>query len=331
MMIIDEQVAPIQRRPQPSRPVQRRQQPQQPQQPPPQPKQPTPNYVQMDDGSPVKVSRKQFSNPLQRKLEAIMAAHDNANAARDQEREQKIENIQRKMESGELKPTRRRGSIDVDYVSTDSLIRPDERDKVQAQRKEAKSPDTTDAVDQQTDDDNQWFDEIPDDDADIDSMAGFESSDDDIHRMPDDLPRFDPSSLEEDNADDMGELESGYADDYSQPAVTTDAPIQRQYDDDYPAQDFDALANDNNIGSTDSQTPIQRAIQDYDGLPTFDDFDQDETVPLIPSVDFPSASDSPSTGDTPIQRSSYDEPQYDGEPEFDAYDDGADYADTPKI
>ena len=35
--------------------------------------------------------------------------------------------------------------------------------------------------------------------------------------------------------------------------------------------------------------------------------------------------------DAPIQRTSYDEPQYDGEPEFDAYDNVADYADTPSF
>ena len=297
---------PIQRRPQPpqqARPVQR-----QPQQQPPapqQPQKPTPNYVQMSDGTPVQVSKKQFSSPLQRRLEAIAAAHAEASADRDKEREQKIENIQRKVESGELTTRRRRGSIDVDYVSTDSLISPDERSKIQAQR-EAESPtDTSDApANDAPDNDNEWFDEIPDDDADIDSMAGFESSDDSIQRMPDDLPRFDASSLEEGDNDDMGEFESGY--EAVNPTVTTDNPINRAYDDD----DYDNQVESNSAPASD--TPIQRSAQDFNTLPTFDDFDQDETVPLVPDVDPPTfapsvdSGNAPSSDNTPVQRSAQD-------------------------
>ena len=294
---------PIQRRQQQQqpRPVQRQQQP--PAQKP--PDKPTPNYVQMDDGTPVKVSQKQFDSPLQRRLEAIMAAHGEIQAERDAERDKKIENIQRKVESGELSTRRRRGSIDVDYVSTDSLIAPDEREKIQAQRQAETQNNTPDT---NADNDSQWFDEVPDDDADIDNIAGFESSDDSLQRLPDDLPRFDPTGLEEGDTDnDMGEFESGY--EAIDSSVATDNPIDRAFDDDaYPVDDFDG-----NMDSFDapimSDTPVQRRPQDINALPTFDDFDQDETVPLVPDVDLPSPM-TPAT-DAPIQRQALDNDAFD--------------------
>jgi len=295
---------PIQRRPQQPQqpqPVQRQPQRPQPSQQPQQPKKPAPNYVQTDDGTPVKVSRKQFDSPLQRRLEAIMAAHEEVQSERDQKRDQKIENIQRKVESGELSTRRRRGSIDVDYVKTDSLLSPEDRDKVQTKREDSTPAESTpEPTNDATDDDSQWFDEVPDDDADIDNIAGFESSDD-MEGLPDDLPRFDPSSLEGGETDnDMGEFEGGY--DAVDPSVATDKQIDRAYDEDYPVQDFDDSGDTVDSQPMSSDTPIQRTPQDdLNDLPTFDDFDSDETVPLVPDVD--TSSPAPSSDNTPVQRS----------------------------
>jgi|GEM_PF-5623271 len=298
---------PIQRRPQ-QQPQQQRPVQRQAQRPPQQQSQkPKPNYVQMNDGTPVQVSKKTFESPLQRRLESIMAAHAEANAERDKEREQKIESLQRKVESGELSTRRRRGSIDVDYVSTDSLLTPEDREKIQAERQAQADSDTAVANADNTDDDNAWFDEVPDDDADIDNIAGFESSDDDIQRLPDDLPRFDPSSLEGgDDDDNMGEFEGGY--ETNSPVATDNNIIDRAYDDDYPVQEFD---NGDSFfdAPAPADTPIQRTADDLNSLPTFDDFEQDETVPLIPNMD---TSPAPTT-DTPVQRTADDMPVLDEE------------------
>jgi hypothetical protein len=331
----DDMGQPIQRQPQqrPRQPIQRTPS----QQPPQQPKNPTPSYIQTKEGTAVRTSQNKFPDPIQRRLNAIAAAHEAKNAERDHQRDQKIENIQRKVEKGEMTTHRRRGSIEVDYVQTESLLPPDERGKepstpIQTQRETTDSGgDTTDASDSDavTDgaDEANWFDEIPDDDADIDSIAGFESTDDAVQRLPDDLPQFDPSFNEEENPDDMGEFEGGY-DDFSSPSPNANDVMNRDYDE---ADDDDAPAySDFGDVTQSADTPVQRTAQESDyTLPLFDNMDNDETVPLIPAMDLPDVGSPTPPTDTPVQRSESDDESYS---DFDDEDDGGNsYTDFPNV
>ena len=311
----DDMGEPMQRQPQARQPqpIQRQPEPQQP----PQSNKPIPSYVKSPDGTPVKVSRKQFPNDLQRRLESISAAHEEVRAQRDKKRDEKVESIQRKVDSGEVTPYRRRGSIDVDYVKTESLLPPEERGKpaspIQTERQDSSSNEsstetTESAVESDADNDSEWFDEIPDDDDNIDSLAGFESSEDEIQRLPDDLPRFDTSSLSQEEAsDDMGEFEGGF-DSFSSQSANPNTTINRDYDD-YAEDSFSDDVPSLFDTSTDSESSVQRFSQE---LPEFDDGDSDETVPLVPYYSEPTSQQAPSAEPT-IQRSELDVPNNDND------------------
>ena len=305
----DDMGEPLQAQPQPRRQpaIQRQPEPQ----PPAQTNKPIPSYIKSSDGTPVKVSRKQFPNDLQRRLESIAAAHQEVQAERDQKRDKKVESIQRKVDSGEVAPYRRRGSIDVDYVKTESLLPPEERGKpnttIQTERQDSSQSDSsTSTTDSKPDsdggDDSEWFDEIPDDDANIDNLAGFESSEDDIQRMPDDLPRFDASSLnQEEPPDDMGEFESGSDSFSSQTAPSSNPSIDRDFEDN-SNHSFDGGFDSPIDSPISTESTVQRTSQNYMELPEFDEGDNDETVPLVPHYDGSTSSPSPSI-DTPVQGS----------------------------
>ena len=310
----DEVQEPVQRQPQPrpQQPIQRQPQPQQPAQ---QPNKQIPSYIKSPDGTPVKVSRKQFPNELQRRLESIAAAHQEVQAERDKKRDKKVESIQRKVDSGEVAPYRRRGSIEVDYVKTESLLPPDERGKssspIQTDRQDSSSdnessaPTTDLSANNEIDDDSEWFDEVPDDDDNIDNLAGFESSEDDIQRLPDDLPRFDASSLsQEEPSDDMGEFEGGF-DNFSSQSANPNPTINRDFDNDTEDNFHDVPSLFDT--PSESQDSIQRTALDLPELLEFDDGYSDETVPLVPHYSEPSSRPA-SPSDTPIQRSELEHP-----------------------
>ena len=237
---------PVQQPAQQQQPVQRQAAPSRPRRP------ENPNIVNKMPDPQRPVARTNATNTLRQ----IMALETEKEAARDEIRQQKKETIQRAMEESEKTGRRRRprrGQANFEYVSTENLLSPEERQELAAQKAaEQTQADTpaTDAVQRDAIDDNndqaieadieqeydeeEWFTEDafepnppPVWDGDDDFDAPIDSSDD-SPPPPDDTPPISPTppapvQRQADSSGDDSAIEAEYVDDTSRTSGTTDS------------------------------------------------------------------------------------------------------------